>query len=232
MPGQQRVGRHRILGDSANAPRSASACRAGSAGHAVEHRAQQLVQPGERQVLLRFPARPPPAPASQKTWPARAASASRAVLPRPGSPRSSNTRPSAGGEVTRSLNRDSSSARPTKLASCAVIPKRYAKSRPADPASCSHVADTAPPPRGAWLRHAVRHGRPRKHRRHPDPLRGPRHRRARGPGPRLPGRRSLLGEAGNGSARRRIPRHHLRPAWRRRLQPPPPATTTTRSPPT
>ena len=54
-PGQQRVGRHGILGD-----RESAAQRLGlpgrQAGHAVQHRAQQLVQPGERQVLLRLPA--------------------------------------------------------------------------------------------------------------------------------------------------------------------------------
>ena len=54
-PGQQRVGRHGILGE-----RESAAQRLGlpgrQASHAVQYRPQQLVQPGERQVLLRLPA--------------------------------------------------------------------------------------------------------------------------------------------------------------------------------
>ena len=104
----------------AKAPRSASACRAGSPATRSSTGRSSWCSPAN--ARSRSDSRPT---AANTRIPADlaspAASASRTVLPTPGSPRSSSTRLSAYGEATSSLSRDSSSPRPTRLVSLPVI---------------------------------------------------------------------------------------------------------------
>ena len=115
-PGQQRV-RSTGVRRKAQRPQQRLGLPAGEAGGAGQHRPQQLMQPGEREPGLRFPAGDRQHPhARHRARPA--ASASSTVLPIPASPVTTRTWLACGTGSTSARSRASPASRPMMGAGC------------------------------------------------------------------------------------------------------------------